>query len=134
QENPSSAKGLKKISNEYFKLNQWNNAIETFQTYLKINNKDSNAYFKLAESYYQINNVENAVKNYEQSIENQDKKLPKHIQSTAYYKLGLLNLKNNDQDRSEEHTSELQSRFDLVCRLLLEKKKKKYTPKKIWNG
>src|SRR5438067_8302976 len=28
--------------------------------------------------------------------------------------------------RSEEHTSELQSRFDLVCRLLLEKKKKMY--------
>src|SRR5438105_14866093 len=29
------------------------------------------------------------------------------------------------RDRSEEHTSELQSRVDLVCRLLLEKKKKK---------
>src|SRR2546428_6133460 len=28
-------------------------------------------------------------------------------------------------ERSEEHTSELQSRSDLVCRLLLEKKKKK---------
>src|SRR5437773_12532374 len=28
------------------------------------------------------------------------------------------------QDRSEEHTSELQSHHDLVCRLLLEKKKK----------
>src|SRR5271167_5273809 len=28
------------------------------------------------------------------------------------------------RQRSEEHTSELQSRFDLVCRLLLEKKKK----------
>src|SRR5438309_854636 len=28
--------------------------------------------------------------------------------------------------RSEEHTSELQSQFHLVCRLLLEKKKKKY--------
>src|SRR5699024_11570727 len=27
--------------------------------------------------------------------------------------------------RSEDHTSELQSRFDLVCRLLLEKKKRK---------
>src|SRR5699024_11422967 len=27
--------------------------------------------------------------------------------------------------RSEEHTSELQSRFDLVCRLLLEKKENK---------
>ena len=32
--------------------------------------------------------------------------------------------------RSEEHTSELQSRFDLVCPLLLEKKKKKRTIKK----
>src|SRR5690349_21967814 len=29
------------------------------------------------------------------------------------------------EGRSEEHTSELQSRRDLVCRLLLEKKKKK---------
>src|SRR5260221_14760777 len=29
------------------------------------------------------------------------------------------------QQRSEEHTSELQSHSDLVCRLLLEKKKKK---------
>src|SRR5689334_23851781 len=30
------------------------------------------------------------------------------------------------QQRSEEHTSELQSQFHLVCRLLLEKKKKKF--------
>src|SRR5438067_8261914 len=30
--------------------------------------------------------------------------------------------------RSEEHTSELQSRFDLVCRLLLEKKKNTLDP------
>src|SRR5699024_12775530 len=30
---------------------------------------------------------------------------------------------NVENLRSEEHTSELQSRFDLVCRLLLEKKK-----------
>src|SRR5437868_8671828 len=30
--------------------------------------------------------------------------------------------------RSEEHTSELQSRFDLVCRLLLEKKKGRVNP------
>src|SRR5699024_11659621 len=29
-----------------------------------------------------------------------------------------------EKSRSEEHTSELQSRFDLVCRLLLEKKNK----------
>src|SRR5699024_12416637 len=31
-------------------------------------------------------------------------------------------MKGKNYKRSEEHTSELQSRFDLVCRLLLEKK------------
>src|SRR2546422_10270914 len=31
----------------------------------------------------------------------------------------------NHRERSEEHTSELQSRLHLVCRLLLEKKKNK---------
>src|SRR3712207_8705938 len=36
----------------------------------------------------------------------------------------LLILKIRDKQRSEEHTSELQSRQYIVCRLLLEKKKK----------
>src|SRR5438105_9255171 len=39
-------------------------------------------------------------------------------------------LQAKSEGRSEEHTSELQSRVDLVCRLLLEKKKKKTTNKK----
>src|SRR5699024_11785220 len=47
--------------------------------------------------------------------------------ATPYIK--LVEVKNDKgwvarlELRSEEHTSELQSRFDLVCRLLLEKKK-----------
>src|SRR2546430_17338193 len=36
-----------------------------------------------------------------------------------------------DYDRSEEHTSELQSQSNLVCRLLLEKKKKKVADQPI---
>src|SRR5437868_7668327 len=44
---------------------------------------------------------------------------------------GLLRLRIDLDIRSEEHTSELQSRFDLVCRLLLEKKKK--NKKKIYH-
>src|SRR3989442_8196470 len=36
--------------------------------------------------------------------------------------------------RSEEHTSELQSRPHLVCRLLLEKKKQKYTRSHLFDG
>src|SRR5215204_7365674 len=35
-----------------------------------------------------------------------------------------LPIRRREQPRSEEHTSELQSHSDLVCRLLLEKKKK----------
>src|SRR5438034_7445808 len=39
----------------------------------------------------------------------------------------------SEGDRSEEHTSELQSHSDLVCRLLLEKKKKnRYKQRKRW--
>src|SRR2546422_4476023 len=36
-------------------------------------------------------------------------------------------LAEEEEERSEEHTSELQSRLHLVCRLLLEKKKKACT-------
>src|SRR2546427_2531435 len=36
------------------------------------------------------------------------------------------------RSRSEEHTSELQSQSNLVCRLLLEKKKKKMLPEVKW--
>src|SRR5689334_24055930 len=39
----------------------------------------------------------------------------------------LSNLLRALETRSEEHTSELQSQFHLVCRLLLEKKKKNTT-------
>src|SRR3712207_9023893 len=38
----------------------------------------------------------------------------------------LIGLPQSPQSRSEEHTSELQSRQYLVCRLLLEKKKKAF--------
>src|SRR5207302_11144863 len=41
----------------------------------------------------------------------------------------LVQRKQCRYHRSEEHTSELQSRENLVCRLLLEKKKKKKTKK-----
>src|SRR5437588_8946281 len=47
-------------------------------------------------------------------------------QFLALYGFGMERNRANDQGRprSEEHTSELQSHSDLVCRLLLEKKKK----------
>src|SRR5256885_7868096 len=42
-----------------------------------------------------------------------------------HQRVGLVFRVALEEDRSEEHTSELQSPCNLVCRLLLEKKKKK---------
>src|SRR5260370_17641493 len=42
----------------------------------------------------------------------------------------VLDLRPDEKARSEEHTSELQSHLNLVCRLLLEKKKKLNTIQK----
>src|SRR2546421_3128489 len=59
----------------------------------------------------------------------EDRDLP-----TGYAPFGIQNLGGVIRDvcaagcRSEEHTSELQSRSDLVCRLLLEKKKRATDP------
>src|SRR6266481_1756995 len=46
-------------------------------------------------------------------------------QRFAHFRERLAGVHLRAQQRSEEHTSELQSQFHLVCRLLLEKKKKK---------
>src|SRR5690349_22536879 len=60
---------------------------------------------------------------------------PKRILSVEYPPPERVSLppRLSSYIRSEEHTSELQSRRDLVCRLLLEKKKKKKKTNKINN-
>ena len=45
-------------------------------------------------------------------------------------KVIITTIEHRNGTRSEEHTSELQSRLHLVCRLLLEKKKKENKKKK----
>src|SRR5699024_11755073 len=47
----------------------------------------------------------------------------KACQSPEEFLPSIIDAAHSRYPRSEEHTSELQSRFDLVCRLLLEKKK-----------
>src|SRR5688572_32509539 len=51
-----------------------------------------------------------------------------HLQLRMLWTGGGDRQGGSDDDRSEEHTSELQSQSNLVCRLLLEKKKKQMEP------
>src|SRR5688572_32739383 len=54
-----------------------------------------------------------------------DRRFRLHVQWVGFQQ------KLTKPSRSEEHTSELQSQSNLVCRLLLEKKKKKKKKKKL---
>src|SRR6266481_2990626 len=51
---------------------------------------------------------------------------PGAVEQLARCAIRLARIEGQLASRSEEHTSELQSQFHLVCRLLLEKKKKHY--------
>src|SRR5258708_9460664 len=74
-------------------------------------------YLSLGAAYEKLGKPEEAAKAYQESIK---------IKPTFTNALNSLALINAKQDRSEEHTSELQSPDHLVCRLLLEKKKITY--------
>src|SRR5439155_27337526 len=50
--------------------------------------------------------------------------IPRTLRLASFGALDVTTLRQLPKGRSEEHTSELQSRGHLVCRLLLEKKKK----------
>src|SRR5688572_31656020 len=52
---------------------------------------------------------------------------PLHLRDAAH-RVDHRGVVVDELERSEEHTSELQSQSNLVCRLLLEKKKKTKTP------
>src|SRR6266481_8325655 len=54
-------------------------------------------------------------------------KIPLRVSPETHRRAATLARGERDLARSEEHTSELQSQFHLVCRLLLEKKKQKNT-------
>src|SRR5699024_3528710 len=79
---------------------------------------------------YMLNRFSNLIKNLVVFEDNMKKNIDRSfgLVNSQRVMLALINKgwsreEAYDTVRSEEHTSELQSRFDLVCRLLLEKKK-----------
>src|SRR2546422_7315599 len=74
-----------------------------------------------------ISRAENPEKMLNQLIVDMRGQLAKAKQQVAAAIADEKRLSSQVDQRSEEHTSELQSRLHLVCRLLLEKKKKRQT-------
>src|SRR5699024_11644462 len=70
-------------------------------------------------SYFELDDIMKNTKNLDGDI---NYRLLKAQCSQQVLRILDKNIKSYYKSRSEEHTSELQSRFDLVCRLLLEKK------------
>src|SRR2546429_3729095 len=60
--------------------------------------------------------------------------LPQRMRECVGLQSTISSVKEGSRSRSEEHTSELQSRLHLVCRLLLEKKKEKKKVESIWTN
>src|SRR5699024_11792812 len=101
------------------KLNENRNMSELFQETKELN--------ELMKSYIRVHMNEEMAK--EVTIHNQLNQIQEKSDKVMSNMQSILNTQgkmleeNAENLRSEEHTSELQSRFDLVCRLLLEKKK-----------
>src|SRR5260370_27844929 len=84
------------------------------------------AAFRLASRAFDKKSFQDAAPLYEKAYLNA--KSPEVKLTPRYYQAKCLELTNKKAEaRSEEHTSELQSHLNLVCRLLLEKKKKEKT-------
>src|SRR5699024_12646266 len=67
--------------------------------------------------------VDEIVRHHAQAAANSLRETPADVKAAELERLAveaLRRVKEQTKTRSEEHTSELQSRFDLVCRLLLE--------------
>src|SRR5690625_5370137 len=90
-------------------------AIKLFSEYIDEYPTDPLGYINLSNLFIQLGEYSHAEKLLKRTIELDQSA------ASAYYTLGNNYFEQNL--RSEEHTSELQSRGQLVCRLLLEKKK-----------
>src|SRR5690606_3004872 len=102
-------------------------AIDSLGTIAKQNHYPEAAYyyhFLLADYYFSVHGLSLSEEHYHQALRTAERL--HQPQKIVHSKIWLGNLDHlTGKYRSEEHTSELQSRENLVCRLLLEKKKQK---------
>ncbi|MBY7144659.1 CDP-glycerol glycerophosphotransferase family protein [Virgibacillus sp. NKC19-3] len=105
--NPNDAKAWHKLADQYSILHQWKEAANSFESYLKQNPKDSSANFQLAESYRKLRDWQEAEINYRQSTKNLDNRRNGQPLAISYYRLGLMQLKNNKDEQAFKSFNEV---------------------------
>src|SRR5438105_15155245 len=115
-----SAADLKIVALDYVLLVDYPDADKWLTKMLEWAPDDSEGWYYLGRTKYNENRFAEAIRAFQQCL----KLDPQNVKAEDNPGLSLAGLGRNEEARSEEHTSELQSRVDLVCRLLLEKKKK----------
>src|SRR5699024_2756227 len=99
-----------------------NDNVSDYKSFYSSNVVSITATKEVAEKVASFNEVSSIIANPEAKLVEPVAKGDATLDASVVWNVDIL---NSTDLRSEEHTSELQSRFDLVCRLLLEKKKKK---------
>src|SRR5260370_2634725 len=126
---PGRPSAMYRLADCYANLGQQDPALNTYRMLVnEIGTGEfvGSAAFRLASREFDKKSFQDAAPLYEKAYCNA--KSPEVKLTARYYQAKCLELTNKKAEaRSEEHTSELQSHLNLVCRLLLEKKKKEKT-------
>src|SRR5207249_8329449 len=101
----------KLLGKAYAESGKFPEAEQAFKQALTLQPQDYTTHMQLGQLYMTQKTLDKAIVEFDTAT----KANPKNAGLWTLF--GIL----NQEARSEEHTSELQSRFDLVCRLLLEK-------------
>src|SRR2546426_4623644 len=104
------------LGESYFMSGKAEKAVEEFKTLIQLD-PSPRSYTFMGLSYRHLGRFDEARKYFQEGL----KKDPRN----AFCLFNIGYIEERQGNRSEEHTSELQSPCNLVCRLLLEKKKKK---------
>ena len=110
---PDDDEAWLKQATEYSKARQWQDAINSFKSYLHLHPDHSFAQYQLGECYRHINDVESANIAYQHALKNIDHKLNNQTLAWINYKQGLMLLDKDEASATESFNRAIRMDKDL---------------------
>lgn len=104
---PNDPQAWFKQATEYTRLRQWQESANSFESYLRLQPEDSTASYQLGECYFKLNDPKHAETHYQQATKNLDHKRLDQSLVFSYYKLGLMQLKNDKPEPANRSLAEV---------------------------